>query len=179
MLEDGRERLTITVLDQTRTIDGVEARVVEERETSGDELREVSRNYLAISARTNAVSYFGEEVDIYRDGAVVSHEGAWRAGVAGARFGLLMPGLPLLGGRYYQEVALGVAMDRARIVAVDDTMTAGGRIYQNVLRVEESTPLKPDAREFKFYAPDVGLLRDGDLTLVWAGPQPQRKEVDE
>jgi len=50
VLEDGRERLTITVLDQTRTIDGVEARVVEERETSGDELREVSRNYLAISA---------------------------------------------------------------------------------------------------------------------------------
>src|SRR5947207_2968698 len=37
-------RLVITVLDQTRRVDGVETRVVEERESAGDELVEVSRN---------------------------------------------------------------------------------------------------------------------------------------
>lgn len=179
VLEHGAERLTITVLPETRIIDGVETRVVEERETDGGALREVSRNFLAISARTNAVFYFGEEVDIYRDGAIASHEGAWRAGSAGARFGLLMSGLPLLGSRYYQEVAPGVALDRARIVALADTLTIDGRSYHDVLRIEETTPLERGAREFKYYAPGVGLLRDGELTLVWAGPRPTRKDVHE
>src|SRR3984893_3086434 len=60
---------------------------------------EVSRNYYAISKRTNSVSYFGEEVDMYKNGKVVSHEGAWLAGTGGARFGLMMPGLALLRAR--------------------------------------------------------------------------------
>ncbi len=33
ILEDGNERLTITVKDQTKTVDGVECRVVEQKET--------------------------------------------------------------------------------------------------------------------------------------------------
>jgi hypothetical protein len=83
VLEDGDERLTVTVLPETKTVAGVETRVVEERETKGGALVEISRNYFAISARTNSVFYFGEEVDMYRDGRVVSHEGAWLAGCEG------------------------------------------------------------------------------------------------
>lgn len=96
VLEDGTEQLTITVLGATREVDGVETRVVEERETKAGALTEISRNYFAISQRTNSIFYFGEEVDIYRNGKVVDHEGAWLAGVDGARFGLMMPGLPLV-----------------------------------------------------------------------------------
>src|SRR6058998_638605 len=33
VLEEGKERLTVTVLDETRTVEGLETRVVEERET--------------------------------------------------------------------------------------------------------------------------------------------------
>src|SRR5215813_14211986 len=96
VLESGKERLTITVLAETRVIAGVETRVVEERETDGGETTEVSRNFFAISKRTNGVFYFGEEVDTYKDGKLSGHEGAWLAGVAGAKFGLLMPGEALL-----------------------------------------------------------------------------------
>jgi len=96
VLEDGRERLIVTVLDDTRRVDEVETRVVGERETNNGELVEVSRNYFAISSRTNSVFYFGEEVDIYKAGKIVSHEGAWLSGRDGARFGLMMPGLPLM-----------------------------------------------------------------------------------
>ncbi len=51
LLEGGTERVVITVLAETKTVDGVECRVVEERETKGDKLVEVSRNYFAISKR--------------------------------------------------------------------------------------------------------------------------------
>src|SRR4051812_48266420 len=40
----GNEELTITVLDETRKVDGVECRVVEERETKNGKVIEVSRN---------------------------------------------------------------------------------------------------------------------------------------
>jgi hypothetical protein len=52
VFEGGKERLTITVLDETKSVDGVETRVVEERETKDGKLVEVSRNYFAISKRT-------------------------------------------------------------------------------------------------------------------------------
>src|SRR5262245_26161178 len=66
-LEDGAKRLVITVLNETKLVDGVETRVVEERESDDGQLVEVSRNYFAISKRTNSVYYFGEEVDEYKD----------------------------------------------------------------------------------------------------------------
>lgn len=169
VLEDGDERLTITVLPQTRTVAGVETRVVEERETKGGALVEVSRNYFAISARTNSVFYFGEEVDMYSGGRVVSHEGAWLSGVNGARFGLMMAGVPLINGRYYQEIAPGVAMDRAQILSMTGTLTTPAGAFANVLRIEETTPLVPREREYKYYAPGVGLVQEASLKLVRYG----------
>jgi len=113
--EDGVDiGLTITVLNKTKTIDGIKTRVVEERETHDGELVEVSRNYFAICNRDNSVVYFGEDVDFYEDGVIVGHEGSWRAGVNGARAGIIMPGIQLLGARYMQEVAPGVALDRQK-----------------------------------------------------------------
>ena len=99
VFEGGRERLIISVLDETKMVDGVETRVVEERETMDGKLVEVSRNYFAISKRTNDVFYFGEDVDIYKDGKVVNHSGAWLSGVNDARFGLMMPGEISLNGK--------------------------------------------------------------------------------
>jgi hypothetical protein len=89
-LADGDERLVITVLAETRVVDGVETRVVEERETKAGALVEVSRNYYALSRRTNSVFYFGEDVDMYANGKVTSHDGAWLSGAKGAKFGLMM-----------------------------------------------------------------------------------------
>jgi hypothetical protein len=168
--DDGEKAgLVITVLDETKTVDGVETRVVEERETRGGRLVEVSRNFFAICGRTNSVFYFGEEVDIYKDGKVASHEGAWRSGSGGARFGLAMPGLPLLGARYHQEVAPGVAMDRAEVVSLSETVKTPAGTFENCLKTEETSPLEPGARESKLYAPGVGLLRDGPVKLVRYG----------
>ena len=166
--EGGTERLVITVLDETKTVDGVETRIVEERETKDGKLVEVSRNFFAISKRTNSVFYFGEEVDIYKDGKIANHEGAWMSGVNGAKFGLMMPGQVLLKARFYQEVAPKVAMDRAEIVSMTETVTTPAGEFKNCLKIEETTPLEADV-SYKIYAPGVGLVQDGALKLVKRG----------
>lgn len=170
--EDGKKiQLTITVLDETKTVDGVETRVVEEREKSvaDDKLMEVSRNYFAIGRRTNSVYYFGEDVDMYRNGQIVSHEGSWQAGIKGARFGVMMPGIILLGSRYYQEVAPGIAMDRAENISLTERVETPAGSFRNCLKVRESTPLEPAAKEFKIYADGIGLLQDSELKLIKYG----------
>ena len=162
---DGDERLTITVLDETRVVDGVTTRVVEERETKGKELKEVSRNFFAMDPATGDAYYFGEEVDLYEGGQISGHEGAWQSGVAGARFGLMMPGHPVAGDRHYQELAPGVAMDRAEIVSADEHLETPGRIFEHCVHVRETSPLERGVSH-KWYAPGVGLVRDGDSVIV-------------
>jgi len=169
VLEGGDARLTITVLNETKKVDGVETRVVEERETKGGQLIEVARNYFAISKRTNDVFYFGEDVDMYKDGKIINHEGTWLSGVNGSKFGLIMPGRPLLNARYYQEVAPKVAMDRATIVSVSETVETPAGVFRNCLKVEETTPLQRFVTEYKYYCPGIGMVQDGSLKLVKAG----------
>ncbi|MBI5365207.1 MAG: hypothetical protein HZA53_18660 [Planctomycetes bacterium] len=163
--------VTITVLDDTKKIDGVVTRAVEEREVVGGEIEEVTRDYFAISKRTNNVYYFGEDVDEYEDGKVKSHGGAWLAGEKGARYGLIMPGVPTVGQAYCQELAPGVGMDRARVVSLDGSFECPAGKFTHVLETEETNPLEKGAREKKLYARGVGILRDGDLVLVRYGKQ--------
>ena len=165
-LAGGDTQLIITVLPETKEISGTETRIVEERETKAGTLIEVSRNYFAIGRRTNSVFYFGEDVDIYKGGKVISHEGAWLAGVNDATAGVAMPGMPMLGARYYQERAPGVAMDRAEIVNMSASLKTPMRLFTSVLVTRETTPLEPGVSEPKYYARDVGLIGDGDLRLV-------------
>ncbi len=165
--EDGTPvRLVVTVLNETKAVGGIDTRVVEERETRAGELAEVSRNYLAIEKGTNNVYYFGEDVDVYKAGKVVAHEGAWLHGSNNAKFGLMMPGAPSVGLRYYQEMAPGVAMDRAQIASLSERLATPAGTFEKCLKTEETTPLEPKAREYKMYAPGVGLVKDGGLVLT-------------
>lgn len=172
-------KLVITVLDETKKVDGIETRIVEEREWEGEELLEVSRNYFAISKRTNAVYYFGEDVDMYKGGKVASHDGSWLAGKDGAKYGMVMPGTPLLGARYRQEVAPKVAMDRAEIVSLDRKLTTPAGKFTNVLKIEETTELEPGNKEYKYYAKGIGLIRDGAEKLVKHGKAEKKKSEDD
>ena len=170
---EGKERgktavLTITVLKETKMVDGVETRIVEENESVDGKPVEISRNYFAISKRTKDVYYFGEEVDIYKNGKVVKHEGAWLSGVAGARFGLAMPGKPVVGARYYQELAPKVAMDRAEVVSLDETCETPAGKFDKCLKTKETSAIEGGSEQ-KYYAPGIGLLYDGGLKLVKYG----------
>ena len=112
--------------------------------------------------------YFGEDVDVYKNGKVVDHEGAWLSGVNGARFGLMIPGTPLLGARYQQEVAPKVAMDRAEIVSLSATLQTPAGKFEQCLRTKESSTVERGTT-YKLYAPSVGLIFDADLKLTKYG----------
>lgn len=170
-----RDQLTVTVLDRVEVVGGVTTRVVEERHTEGDALIEVSLNYFAICAENKSVYYFGEAVDNYVKGKIDNHSGAWRHGTAGATAGLAMPSLPLLGARYYQEVAPGVAMDRAEITSVDGALRTPYGALEHVLVTRETSALEPRLVEFKTYAPGIGLARDEDMLLVSVTPGTGRR----
>lgn len=159
-------KLVITVLGDTKRIGGVETRVVEERETHDGKLVEVSRNYFAVCGPVNDIFYFGEDTDIYQDGKVVDHEGSWQADKSGARYGLFMPSRTLVGARFYQELAPGVAMDRVEIVSDSETLKTPAGEFQGCLKTEETTPLEPAVKDYKIYARGVGMIRDGVLTLT-------------
>jgi hypothetical protein len=171
--EDGENlQLVMSVLNETKMVDGTETRVVEEKETEGGNLVEVSRNYFAICNPTNNAIYFGEDVDMYENGKIVSHEGAWLAGQNGAKAGMIMPGKVEVGLKYYQEIAPGVAEDRAEIVSINETLDAPAGRFSNVLKTKETNPLEPGESEYKFYAPGIGLMQDEALKLVKHRPQP-------
>ena len=170
--KEDREKihLIITVLNETEVVDGVETRVVEEKEFKDGNLAEISRNFFAIGAQTNSVYYFGEDVEFYNEkGEVISTEGSWRSGVDGAKFGLQMPGIVLLGSRYFQEVAPKVALDRAEHVSMNRKVETPAGTFENCLKVRETTPLEPKVEEFKWHCQGVGLVKDGPVELTSHG----------
>lgn len=165
--EDGDTiELVISVLPDTRTVTGVVCRVIEERETKNGTLLEISRNFFAIGNRTGSVYYFGEDVDNYKDGKIVDHGSAWLAGVNGAKSGIFLPGLPLLGSRFYQEIAPGVAMDRGEIVSLNETVKTSAGTFTGCLKMIETTPLDPGSESLKLLAPGVGMIGDDGLRLT-------------
>jgi len=167
--EDGKSaRLIILVTNQTKKIGNVETRVVTETETVGGKTVEISRNYFAFCKETSSVYYFGEDVDMYKNGKVINHDGSWIA-VGKNQPGIAMPGNPLVGFKYYQEVAPDVALDRAEVISVSEELQTPAGKFINCLKTEETTEMNPKEKEYKIYAPGIGLLKDDELLLVKYG----------
>jgi hypothetical protein len=164
-LRSGNDTLTVTILSDTQEIDGVTTGILEERETKNGKLVEVSRNFLATDKNTGDVYYFGEDVDNYKNGKIVDHESAWRAGVMGARFGLMIPGKPIVGQAFYQEIAPKVAMDRVQIVATNATVKTQAGTFENCVHLRETTPLERGVSH-KYYAPGIGMIKDDEFELA-------------
>jgi len=177
--EDEGETVTllIFVLPHTKVVDGVRCAVVRESEWAGDELVEISWNYFSICRDTDSIFYHGEDVDIFEDDGVV-HDGAWLAGQNGALPGLIMPGHPLNGSRYYQEIAPGVALDKAEHTSNTATVETPAGVFENCLTVVETTDLEPGHESHKAYARGVGLIQDGVLKLVDYGCNPRLRDFE-
>lgn len=167
--KNGNETDTLTVLRETKVIDGIETRIIEDRETKNGAVVELTRDYYAIDSVTNDVYYFGENVDVYKNGKVVSHEGSWLSGVKGAQFGLMMPGTPKAGQRFFQERAPGVGMDRAEIVSMNEKVTTPVGSFDRCVHIVETSALEKGVKDHKWYAAGVGQIKDEKLVLVEYG----------
>jgi hypothetical protein len=161
--EDGRpERVVTEITRDRKTILGVPVVVVLDRVFLDGELIEKTFDWYA-QDRDGNVWYFGEDTKEFEDGKVVSTEGSFEAGKAGARAGILMRAHPVLGQITPQEIAPGVAEDKAKVLDLDATVAVPYGTFHGCLKQAEFTPLEPDALEYKSYCPGIGVVRERDV----------------
>jgi hypothetical protein len=162
----GTERGEMTVTHETRKVMSVECVVVDHKEWDGDELIERTYDWYAQDDQ-GTVWYFGEETKEYENGEVVSTKGSWEAGVDGAKPGIIMPADPKVGQTYHQEYYPGEAMDMAKVISLNTSVTVPYGSFDHALDTKEWTPLQPVFFEKKYYVRGVGPLGNPrDLGLV-------------
>ncbi len=176
--EDGVENIVVEVLEETKVVAGVTCVVVRDRVFLDELLIEDTHDWFAQDDDGN-VWYMGEDVINYEyddDDNVIDtdNEGAWEAGVDGAVAGIIMKAVLTVGDTYQQEFYEGEAEDMGEIVATDvQVQLEDGSTWNNCLQTLEWDPLEPDDDEYKYYAPDEGLIKeevvDGDETLELKG----------
>jgi hypothetical protein len=155
--EGGVQRVEVTVLDRTRVVMGIEARVVRDVVSEDGALVEDTYDWYAQDAEGN-VWYLGEDTKEYEDGEVSTTAGSWEAGVDGAQPGIAMPAEPRVGLAYRQEHLAGEAEDAAEVLSLDEWVEVPIGSYRDVLMTKDFTPLQPQVLEHKFYARGVGLV---------------------
>src|SRR5262245_58370960 len=121
------------VTHDTTQILGVTCTVVRDRAFENAQLVEETFDWFA-QDRDGNVWYFGEDTTEYENGVPISHEGSWRAGVAGALPGIVMEAHPHVGDKYAQECAPSVAQDMAQVQSVSQSVTVPYGSYDDVLR---------------------------------------------
>jgi hypothetical protein len=155
--EDGTETGEVFVTFDTKVILGVTTTVVHDRVMLNGSLIEETFDWYAQDKDGN-VWYFGEDSKEFKDGVIVSTEGSWEAGKDGALPGIIMLAHPKIGTTYRQEFALDVAEDMAKVLSLKKPVSIPYGDFEDCLQTMEWTPLQPGQREFKYYAPGVGLV---------------------
>jgi hypothetical protein len=159
---DGFVHNEVTTTFDVVTIGGFSVRTIEDVVLLDGVLHEHATDYMA--QRSNGdVWYFGEISRDYVDGFLDSLEGSWRTGKEEAKPGILMLKDNHVGDAYRQEYLIDVAEDVAMVLSTDETVTVPYGTFQHCLKTIEFAALEPDAFEWKFYAPGVGLVLIQDV----------------
>jgi hypothetical protein len=164
---DGCELDRMSVTNQTQTIDGIMTRVVHDivyvASSCNSRNFQKSEDTLDYYARDDSgnVWYMGEDTSDCVNNRCSPAEGSWRAGVDGAKPGIIMWANPQKNLSYYQEYYPGHAEDQAVITAVGVPVImqrpdAYRRSYVNCVETKESTRLEPGQIEYQDYCPNVG-----------------------
>lgn len=169
--EDGAERVEISIANplETKMVMGITTVVYldktwidadDDGKFEDNELHEVTKDYLAQRTDTKDVWYFGEDVEFYEDGVLVGNEGAWLAGVDGAKPGIVVKNDPMRNDSYLQECWRGEAEDTVDVVSLKANVRTEefGR-FKNCLKTYDYTPLDKESREHKFYCT---VSKDGE-----------------
>ena len=153
---------TFKIGDQT-----VEAFVMEDRAFENGQLAEVATDYFA-QDDNGTVYYLGEEVDEYKDGKIINHEGSWSVGKDTSVPGVQLPANPKVGDKFRSEDVSTTIGEIDEVVSITETVTTPAGTYKNCIKVKES--LADGTTEYKYYAKGVGVVRevppDGDELLI-------------
>lgn len=155
--DEGEERIEVRVEVDTHAVWGTDARVVRDTAFLDDEMVEDTRDWFARDADGN-VWYLGEDTATYEAGELVDTAGAWEAGVDGALPGVVMLAEPAVGDVYRQEYLRGEAEDIGEIVSLAESVSVPAGSWSNCLQTRDRSAIDPDADEYKYYCPGVGLV---------------------
>jgi hypothetical protein len=161
--EGAVRRVVVTVTNDTKTIMGIEARVVHDVVTEDGQVSEDTYDWYAQDSDGN-LWYLGEDTKEYEDGKLKSTEGSWEAGVDGAQPGIIVPANPKPGLTYREEYYAGHAEDGAEILSLTAHADVPYGTFDHVLQTRNFTPLEPDLVEEKFYASGVGPVLEITVT---------------
>jgi len=161
--EDGFEVNTVAVLGTTREVLGITCVVVHDLVYLDGSLIEETYDWYAQDDDGN-VWYMGEDSAEYDNGVLISTAGSWEAGedVDGlgvtAYPGIIMKADPRVGDSYHQEYYERAAEDFGAVIDSDVTVTIAGTVYTGCLKTQDVNPFEPDAPEYKYYAPGIGVV---------------------
>jgi hypothetical protein len=161
--EGAVRRVVVTVTNDTKTIMGIEARVVHDVVTEDGQVSEDTYDWYAQDSDGN-LWYMGEDTKEYEDGKLKSTEGSWEAGVDGAQPGIIVPANPKPGLTYREEYYAGHAEDGAEILSLTAHADVPYGTFDHVLQTRNFTPLEPDLVEEKFYASGIGPVLEITVT---------------
>lgn len=165
--DDGIERHEVFVTDQTRDVLGITSRVVSDREFDNDLLTDDKLSYYAQDSSGN-VWLLGETITEYEydeTGNLIDTDESesWLAGEGQSLPGLIMAASPETGDAYYQRFDIGEAENQAEIVESDLSLTVDGDNFEDVIKIKEFSVLEPDEFDFKYYAPNIGLVFEEEI----------------
>jgi len=163
---------TIKVLDQTRVVEGITARVVSDIATHDGTLLEKTFDWFAQDKQGN-VWYLGEDTTAYGRNGKTDTSGSWEAGVNDAEPGLIMEANPQIPDGYRQEYLAGEAEDTAWITGQGGSVKVPYGTVRNLLTTLEATQVEPDVYDQKTYGPGIGIVVEQSLT----GPNEYAKLV--
>ena len=147
------------VLHKHKWILGIRCAIV--RDTVSEHGRAVERtdDWYAQDRQGN-VWYIGEDSFELKNGRFVKASDSWESGVNGAHPGIIMPAAPKPGDAYRQEFyPPGKALDKARVLRLDASLTVPFGHFSHVLVTSEFSPLEPQTEQ-KYYAPGVGEIAE-------------------
>jgi hypothetical protein len=163
------ETIIVEVLPGTRTILGVEVRIVRDRVFTDGLLVEDTFDWYAQDDNGN-VWYMGEDVTNfeYDDlGSLIAtnNDGHWEAGIDDAVAGIIMQANPYVGARYYQEFQPGGVLDTGEVLSRDETIDTAIGTFSDVLRTEDGSVREPFGLDHKIYAPGLGTIGEFKLDI--------------
>ena len=159
-----RVERTVKPGSKTFSINGqdVEALIMEDREFINGQIEEVALDYFA-QDDDGTVYYLGEDVDNYKDGKIVAHEGAWLYGKDTKILGVIMPAHPRVGQKFSPEDVGKVTKENDVVLSLSEKASVPAGKFENCLKVRETN--SDGETEEKLYAPGVGAIKEEDLLL--------------
>ena len=162
-VEDGeRVQDKVVVTDMTKTILGVQARVVHDFVAVGGLPSEKTSDWYAQDKHGN-VWYLGEAAFEFVEGHWIRADDSWEAGRDGALPGIIMEAHPEVGDTYTQEHYSGHAEDMATVLDTHASVSVPYGTFHHALYTGECTPLEPGVLDIKYHARGVGEVLEATV----------------